>query len=69
MVYALYLLWTNRNFAAGLAADSLVFQFMPYSVIGLLVLGIGYALYVRAAKPEIYNEIGRTTVEEAHERV
>ncbi len=69
MVYALYLLWTNRNFAAGLAADSLVFQFMPYYVIGLLVLGIGYALYVRAAKPEIYNEIGRTTVEEAHERV
>lgn len=69
MLYALYLLWTNRNFAAGLAADSLVFQWMPYYVVGVLVIGIVYALYVRAAKPEVYAEIGRTTVEEAHERV
>lgn len=69
MLYALYLLWSNRNFAAGLAADSLVFQWMPYYVVGILVIGFVYALYVRSAKPEIYAEIGRTTVEEAHERV
>ena len=69
MLFALYLLWTNRNFAAGLAADSLVFQYMPYYVVGLLVIGVVYALYVRAAKPAIYQEIGRTTIEEAHERV
>ncbi len=69
MIYALYLLWDNRQFAAGLAADSKVFQFMPYYVIGLLVAGIGYALYVRSAKPEVYDLIGRTTIEEAHERV
>ncbi|MSV75108.1 MAG: amino acid permease, partial [Actinobacteria bacterium] len=69
MLYALYLLWSNRKFAAGLAADSLVFQAMPIYVIGLLVIGVVYALYVRAAKPAIYQEIGRTTIEEAHERV
>ena len=69
MLYALYLLWSNRQFAAGLAADSLVFQFMPIYVIGLLVLGIVYALWVRAKRPELYAEIGRTTIEEAHERV
>jgi amino acid transporter len=69
MLFALYLLWTNRNFAAGLAADSLVFQYMPYYVIGLLVIGVVYALYVRATRPAIYQEIGRTTIEEAHERV
>lgn len=69
MLYALYLLWSNRNFAAGLAADSLVFQWMPVYVIGILVIGVVYAFYVKAKAPEIYAEIGRTTVEEAHERV
>jgi amino acid transporter len=69
MLYALYLLWTNRAFAGGLGADSLVFALMPWYVVGLLVLGFAYALYVKSAKPEIYNEIGRTTIEEAHERV
>jgi amino acid transporter len=68
MLYALWLLWDNRNFAAGLAADSLVFQFMPYYVVGIFVIGIVYALYVRLAKPTLYAEIGRTTLEEARER-
>ena len=69
MLYALWLLWSNRNFAAGLAADSLVFTLMPVYVIGLLVIGFGYAAWVRAKRPDLYAEIGRTTVEEAHERV
>jgi len=69
MLYALWLLWQNRQFAAGLAADSLVFQFMPFYVIGIFVIGVLYALYVRFAKPALYAEIGRTTLEEAHERV
>ena len=69
MIYALYLLWSNRNFAAGLAADSQVFQLMPYYVIGILVIGVVYALVVRAKAPDLYAEIGRTTVSEAHERV
>lgn len=68
MLYALYLLWSNRNFAAGLAADSLVFAWMPVYVIGILVIGAVYALWVRANQPDIYAEIGRTTIEEAHER-
>ena len=69
MVYALYLLWSNRKFAAGLAADSLVFTLMPLYVIGLLIIGFGYAAWVRAKRPDLYAEIGRTTIEEAHERV
>jgi amino acid transporter len=68
MVYALYLLWSNRNFAAGLAADSLVFQWMPYYVIGIFAIGIIYALVVKSKAPDIYAEIGRTTIEEAHVR-
>ena len=69
MLYALWLLWSNRNFAAGLAADSLVFTLMPVYVIGLLVIGFGYAAWVWAKRPDLYAEIGRTTIEEAHERV
>ena len=69
MLYALSLLWSNRQFAAGLAADSLVFALMPVYVIGLFVIGAGYALYVKSKRPDIYEEIGRTTMDEAHERV
>jgi amino acid transporter len=69
MLYALWLLWSNRNFAAGLAADSMVFQLMPVYVLGIFAIGVIYALFVRVAKPQIYSEIGRTTLEEAHERV
>jgi amino acid transporter len=69
MLYALWLLWSNRNFAAGRAADSLVFTLMPLYVIGLLIIGFGYAAWVRAKRPDLYAEIGRTTIEEAHERV
>jgi amino acid transporter len=69
MLYALYLLWTNRAFAAGLGSDSLVFALMPWYIVGILVIGFGYALWVKKARPEIYDEIGQTTLEEAHERV
>jgi amino acid transporter len=68
MIYVLWLLWSNRNFAAGLAADSMVFQWMPYYIVILFVIGLVYALYLKAKRPEIFAEIGRTTMEEAHER-
>ena len=69
MLYALSLLWSNRDFAAGLAKDSLVFTLMPWYVLGLIVLGIVYAVWVRSARPALYAEIGHTTLAEAHERV
>ena len=69
MVYALYLLWSNLAFAAGLASDSLIMKAFPWIVVGTFLVGILYALYVRSSKPDIYAEIGRTTLEEAHERV
>ena len=37
--------------------------------LGLLALGVGYAFYVKAKHPDVYDMIGRTTLEEAHERV
>ena len=68
MIYALVLLWQNREFAAGLGAGSKVFTLMPVYVVLTLVIGLGYALWLRARHPATYGEIGRTTLEEAHER-
>jgi len=69
MLYVIFLLWQNKDFAAGAAADSLVFKLTPYYVLAAIVVGVVYALYVRAKKPDVYAEIGRTTLQEAHERV
>jgi amino acid transporter len=69
MIYALYLLWTNRAFAGGLGSDAIYYQWMPYYVIGIFLLGVVYALVLRSVKPDVYAEIGQTTLEEAHERI
>ena len=69
MLYVVWLLWDNRAFAAGYAANSLVFKSGPYIILGVFVLGLAYAGWMRIAKPEAYAEIGRTVIEDAHERV
>jgi amino acid transporter len=68
MVYALYLLWDNREFAAGYGAGSKVFTLMPWYVVLTVVVGFAYTLWMRNAHPDKYAEIGRTTLVEAHER-
>jgi amino acid transporter len=68
MIYALYLLWTNRDFAAGYGSDSLIFKLMPLYVVLTLGVGFAYTLWLRRSHPQIYNEVGQTTLEEAHER-
>jgi amino acid transporter len=68
MLYVVWLLWDNRAFAAGYAANSLVFKAGPYIILAVLVVGIAYAVWMRYAKPESYAEIGRTVMEDSHER-
>ena len=68
MFYVVWLLWDNRAFAAGYAANSLVFKMAPYLILAIFVIGLVYALWLRASKPATYAEIGRTVLEEAHER-
>jgi len=69
MVYALYLLFTHLSFAGGGAADSLFFKLMvPICVVTFLV-GLFAALYLRSSNREVYDAIGRTVLEETHERV
>ena len=69
MMYALYLLWTNRAFAGGLGSDNLVYTAMPYEILAIVIIGLVYALWVKFKRPDIYAEIGQTVLEEAHERV
>jgi amino acid transporter len=68
MIYALVLLWQNREFAAGAGAGSRIFTLMPVYVVLTLLVGVGYALWLRNRHPAGYGAIGRTTLEEAHER-
>jgi nucleoside recognition membrane protein YjiH len=68
MLYVVWLLWDNRAFAAGLAAKSEVFKVAPYMILAVFLIGLVYALWLRSAKPAIYAEIGRTVMEDAHER-
>lgn len=68
MLYVVWLLWDNRAFAAGLAANSQVFKVGPYMILGVFLIGLAYALWLRTAKPQVYAEIGRTVIEDAHER-
>jgi amino acid transporter len=68
MLYVVWALWDNRAFAAGLAANSLVFKAAPYMLIVLFAIGLAYAVWMRFAKPDTYAEIGRTVLDDAHER-
>jgi amino acid transporter len=69
MAYVVLLLGQNLDFAAGAAADSPVFKATPWIVLGVYLIGLAYALWLKSARPQVYDEIGRTTLEEAHERV
>ncbi|WP_349269310.1 amino acid permease [Mycolicibacterium parafortuitum] len=68
MLYVVWLLWDNRAFAAGLAANSQVFKVGPYLILAVFLVGLVYALWLRTARPQTYAEIGRTVIEDSHER-
>ena len=69
MVYVIYLLLSNITFAGGGAAGSLFFTLIPAMVVITFALGLIFALWLKAKQPATYAEIGRTVLEEAHERV
>jgi hypothetical protein len=69
MLYVVYLLFSNIDFADGGAAGSPFFKAIPYIVAATFVGGLGFALYLRTSKPELYAAVGRTVMEETHERV
>jgi amino acid transporter len=69
MLYVVYLLFSNLSFAGGLASVSPFFHAIPWIVLATFVLAGAGALWLRSARPETYRAIGRTVLEETHERV
>jgi hypothetical protein len=68
MLYVVYLLFSNLSFAGGGAAGSPLFKAIPYIVLGTFVIGLAAALLLRKRSPEVYQAIGRTVLEDTHER-
>ncbi|MFI6602524.1 APC family permease [Nonomuraea sp. NPDC050536] len=68
MGYVVFLLFSNIEFAAGAAAGSPVFTAIPYLIVGIFLVGLAIGLTLRLRSPERYAMIGRTILEEAHER-
>jgi amino acid transporter len=68
MIYVVYLLFSNIDFAGGAASGSPFFKAIPYIVVATFVIGIGLVMLLRSRSPEVYRSIGRTVLEETHER-
>jgi amino acid transporter len=68
MLYVVYLLFSNLSFAGGGAAGSPFFHAIPWIVLATFVLAGAGALWLRRARPDVYADIGRTVLEETHER-
>ena len=68
MVYVVYLLAKNASFAAGTAATDWIFAAIPW-VVGIVGIGgVLLALFLKYTHPQRYAELGRTVLDEAHER-
>lgn len=68
MLYVVWLLIDNIEFAGGAAAGSAFFDLIPWLVIATFVAGLLGVLLLRARDPEVYRAIGRTVFEGAQER-
>jgi amino acid transporter len=68
MLYVVYLLLSNIDFAGGAAAGSPFFTAIPWIVVGTFGAGLAGILWLRARNRPVYDAIGRTVFEEAHSR-
>lgn len=68
MLYVVWLLLSNIDFAGGAASTSPFFKAIPYIVIGTFVLGLLGVLLLKTRNRAVYDEIGRSVFEEAHAR-
>jgi amino acid transporter len=64
MLYVVYLLWVNKDTAAGAASGTLLFKLTPWIVVGLFVFGAALALYFKFRDPRRYELIGRIVYED-----
>lgn len=68
MLYVIFLLAQNASFAAGSAASDWVFAAIPLVVAVVGIGGIALAVFLKYQSPQRYSELGRTVLDEAHER-
>jgi amino acid transporter len=68
MLYVVYLLFSNIDFAGGGAAGSPFFKAIPWIVAATFIIGLVLVMVLRARSPQVYRSIGRTVMEEAHDR-
>lgn len=68
MLYVIYLLAKNAEFAAGTAASDWIFTSIPWVVGVVGIGGIVLAVVLKYTSPQRYSELGRIVLEEAHER-
>ena len=64
MLYVVYLLWVHKDYAAGAASSTLLFQLIPWIVVGLFAFGAAMALYFKYRDPARYELIGRIVYED-----
>lgn len=68
MLYVIYLLAKNAEFAAGTAASDWIFTSIPWVVGVIGGGGVILAIILKYKSPQRYSELGRIVLEEAHER-
>ncbi|WP_230465296.1 APC family permease [Nocardia seriolae] len=68
MIGVVLLLVVNMDTAAGAEAGSLILKATPYLVAAVVIAGLGYALFLKRTDPSRYALLGRTVLEESHER-
>ncbi|AZC24530.1 APC family permease [Pseudomonas sessilinigenes] len=64
MLYVVYLLFANLSFAAGSAAQSLLFKLIPWIVAASFALGAAIALYFRHFDRRKYHIIGSIVMDD-----
>ena len=69
MLYVVWLLIDNLDFAGGAASDSPFFAAIPWIVVGTFVIGLVAVLLLKSRNRAVYDAVGRTVFEETHERV
>jgi len=68
MIYVVWLLLDNLDFAGGAASAAPFFTAIPYIVVGTFVVGLLAVLWLKARNRPVYDAIGRTVFEETHTR-
>jgi amino acid transporter len=68
MILMLVLLVVNVDALVGEAGNTVFFKMIPWIVLGVFLLGIGGAFYLRIKRPEKYAILGRMVMTETKER-